>query len=188
MLVVDAQQLMWRGDADERLRAVVTGAIQLVALQERAAAAGIDPDELLALVAPVPVENVELGIAAGRGPDDEAAAAVMSILLLMAIVTYGNLVLTGVVEEKSSRVVEVLLARMPARNLLAGKVAGIGLLGFGQFAVHRPGGDRRHRRGRRRRPPCRQRWRARLGRRLVRARLRPVCHGIRGPRLARLTH
>ena len=59
----------------------------------------------------------------------------MSILLLMAIVTYGNLVLTGVVEEKSSRVVEVLLARMPARNLLAGKVAGIGLLGFGQFAV-----------------------------------------------------
>ena len=53
----------------------------------------------------------------------------------MAIVIYGNLVLTGVVEEKSSRVVEVLLARMPARNLLAGKVAGIGLLGFAQFAV-----------------------------------------------------
>jgi ABC-2 type transport system permease protein len=44
-------------------------------------------------------------------------------------------VLTGVVQEKSSRVVEVLLARMPARTLLAGKVAGIGLLGFGQFAV-----------------------------------------------------
>ena len=53
----------------------------------------------------------------------------------MAIVLYGNLVLTGVAEEKSSRVVEVLLARMPARNLLAGKVAGIGLLGFAQFAV-----------------------------------------------------
>ena len=59
----------------------------------------------------------------------------MTILLFVAIVTYGNLVLTGVVEEKSSRVVEVLLARMPARNLLAGKVAGIGLLGLAQFAV-----------------------------------------------------
>jgi ABC-2 type transport system permease protein len=34
---------------------------------------------------------------------------------------YGNLVLTGVAEEKSSRVVEVLLARMPARNLLAAR-------------------------------------------------------------------
>ena len=83
----------------------------------------------------MPVENVELGLVAGRSPDDETAAFVMTILLLLAIATYGNLVLTGVVEEKSSRVVEVLLARMPARNLLAGKVAGIGLLGFAQFAV-----------------------------------------------------
>ena len=45
------------------------------------------------------------------------------------------MVLSGVVEEKSSRVVEVLLARMPARNLLAGKIAGIGLLGLAQFGV-----------------------------------------------------
>ena len=45
------------------------------------------------------------------------------------------MVLSGVVEEKSSRVVEVLLARMPARSLLAGKIAGIGLLGLGQIAV-----------------------------------------------------
>ena len=42
----------------------------------------------------------------------------------------GKLVLTGVVQEKSSRVVEVLLARMPARTLLAGKVTGIGLIGL----------------------------------------------------------
>ena len=86
-------------------------------------------------MSPVPVENVELGVVAGRSPNDEAAAIVMTVLLLMAITTYGNLVLTGVVEEKASRVVEVLLARMPARTLLAGKVAGIGLLGFAQFAV-----------------------------------------------------
>jgi ABC-2 type transport system permease protein len=135
VLVVDARRLQWRGDADERLRAVVTGAIQLVAVQERAAAAGITPDQLAALAAPVPVENEELGIAAGRSPDDETAAYAMSILLLLAMATYGQLVLTGVVQEKSSRVVEVLLARMPAHTLLAGKVTGIGLLGFTQFAV-----------------------------------------------------
>jgi len=135
VLVVDARRLLWRGEADERLRAVLSGAIQLVAVHERAVAAGIDPDELLALVAPVPIENEQLGIAAGRSPDDEAAAYVMSLLLLVALATYGQLVLTGVAQEKSSRVVEVLLARMPARNLLAGKVAGIGLLGFAQFAL-----------------------------------------------------
>jgi ABC-2 type transport system permease protein len=53
-------------------------------------------------------------------------------------------VLSGVVEEKASRVVEVLLARMPARTLLArmpartllaGKVAGIGLLGLAQIGL-----------------------------------------------------
>jgi len=40
-----------------------------------------------------------------------------------------------VLEEKGSRVVEVLLARIPARALLAGKIAGIGLLGLAQIAV-----------------------------------------------------
>jgi ABC-2 type transport system permease protein len=135
VLVEDAHTLTWLGKPDERLRAIVTGAIRLVAIQQRAAAAGIDPGQLQAVVAPVPVENQQLGLVAGRSPDNEAAATIMSILLLLAIMLYGNLVLTGVAEEKSSRVVEVLLARMPARNLLAGKVAGIGLLGFAQFAV-----------------------------------------------------
>jgi ABC-2 type transport system permease protein len=45
------------------------------------------------------------------------------------------MVLSGVVEEKSSRTVEVLLARMPARPLLAGKIAGIGALGLAQVVA-----------------------------------------------------
>lgn len=135
VLVVDAKRLEWRRETDERLQAVVTGAIQLIAVRDRAAAAGIHPDDLLALVAPVAVDNVELGSVAGRSADDETAAFLMTVLLFIAITTYGNLVLAGVVEEKASRVVEVLLARIPARNLLAGKVAGIGLLGLGQIGV-----------------------------------------------------
>jgi len=43
VLVVDAHTLTWPGKPDERLRAIVTGAIQLVTVQQRAAAAGIDP-------------------------------------------------------------------------------------------------------------------------------------------------
>jgi ABC-2 type transport system permease protein len=42
-------------------------------------------------------------------------------------------VLTGVVEEKSTRVVEVLLSRVPPTSLLGGKIAGIGLAALGQF-------------------------------------------------------
>ena len=146
MLVVDAQRLEWRRQTDEQLAGVVTGAIQAVAVGERAAAAGIDTDDLLALVTPVPIENIELGSVAGRSPDDEMAVLVMTVVLFVAISTFGNLVLTGVVEEKSSRVVEVLLARMPATNLLAGKVIGIGLLGpAGSPWARPPGGPPPHR-------------------------------------------
>ena len=135
MLVIGTRRLEWQGRPDQQLQTVVTGAIQLVAVQQRAAAAGVSTDTLRAVMAPVRVQKVEIGLVANRGPDDSTAAIVMTVLLFLAIVTYGNLVLTGVAEEKASRVVEVLLARMPARNLLAGKVVGIGLLGFGQLVV-----------------------------------------------------
>jgi ABC-2 type transport system permease protein len=135
VLVVDARRLAWRKRADEQLKAVVTGAIQLVAVRDRSEAAGMDPDELLAIVEPVPITNLELGQVEGRSPDDETAAFLMTMVLFFAISTYGAMVLSGVVEEKSSRTVEVLLARMPARNLLAGKIAGIGLLGLAQIAA-----------------------------------------------------
>jgi ABC-2 type transport system permease protein len=95
----------------------------------------MDPNTVAQLLTPVPVESVSIGAVSGRSGDDAAAAALMTVALLAAIIIYGNLVLTGVVEEKSSRVVEVLLARLPAKALLGGKVVGIGLLGFGQLAV-----------------------------------------------------
>jgi ABC-2 type transport system permease protein len=135
VLLVDARQLEWRNRADEQLKAVVIGAIQLVALRDRAEAAGINPDELLTIVEPVSVTDIELGQVEGRSPDDETAAFLMTMVLFFAISTYGAMVLSGVVEEKSSRTVEVLLARMPARSLLAGKIAGIGLLGLAQVTA-----------------------------------------------------
>ncbi len=135
VLVVDAERLVWRQHADQQLLAVVTGTIQLVAVRERAAAAGIDADALMAVVEPMDVTSVELGRTSGRTPEDETAAFLMTVVLFFAISTYGAMVLSGVVEEKSSRTVEVLLARMPARNLLAGKIAGIGLLGLAQIAA-----------------------------------------------------
>jgi ABC-2 type transport system permease protein len=135
VLVVGMRRLEWRRQTDEQLRAVVTGAVQLVTMRDRAAAAGISPATLRDVAAPVAVQSVELGSVAGRSPDDETAAFFMTVLLFLTISTYGSLVLTGVVEEKASRVVEVLLARIPARNLLAGKVAGIGLLGLGQIGI-----------------------------------------------------
>jgi ABC-2 type transport system permease protein len=135
VLVARAQLLEWQGRADVQLKAVVTGAIQLVTVRERAAAAGLRPQAAAALFAPVPVRSTELGHVAGRTPADELAVTVMTGVLLFCISIFGSMVLTGVLEEKASRVVEVLLARVPARALLAGKITGIGLLGLAQIGV-----------------------------------------------------
>jgi len=135
VLVAGARRLEWKSKPDEQLKAVVTGAIQLATVRERAAAAGISPGALAALLAPAPVTNVQLGSVAGRSPGDEAAVLVMTAVLFFGISVYGQMVLTGVLEEKASRVVEVLLARIPARALLAGKIGGIGLLGLAQTGV-----------------------------------------------------
>ncbi|HLV90049.1 MAG: ABC transporter permease [Acidimicrobiales bacterium] len=56
-------------------------------------------------------------------------------LLYMAILIYGSWILTGVTEEKSSRVVEVLLSAVHPWQLLGGKVLGIGGLGLAQFII-----------------------------------------------------
>ena len=68
--------------------------------------------------------------------DDNAAIAFIGVLLLYGqLFGYGLWVATGVIEEKASRVVEILLATIRARQLLAGKILGIGTLGMLQLIV-----------------------------------------------------
>ena len=62
-------------------------------------------------------------------------ANIGAVLILVGIFSFGFSVLTGVVEEKQSRVVEVVLSTVRARDLLMGKVLGIGVLGILQLAV-----------------------------------------------------
>lgn len=64
-----------------------------------------------------------------------AIAYVGVILLLFAIMTGGGMVSAGVVEEKTSRVVELLLATIRPLHLLWGKILGIGAITFGQLVV-----------------------------------------------------
>ena len=68
--------------------------------------------------------------------DSKAQVAFVAVLLLYGqLFGYGVWVATGVIEEKSSRVVEVLLSAIRPRQLMAGKIAGIGLLGLLQLIL-----------------------------------------------------
>ncbi len=89
-------------------------------------AAGLTPAQAAVLGAarPLPVTSLRPG-----GPSTGAVTGTIAILALglMLLTIYNSWTLTGVMEEKSSRVVEVLLAAIRPGQLLAGKVLGIGL-------------------------------------------------------------
>lgn len=56
-------------------------------------------------------------------------------LLMMFIIVYGNMIMRSVIEEKSSRIVEIILSSVPPRRLLLGKILGTSLVGISQFVV-----------------------------------------------------
>ena len=95
--------------------------------------AGVPPEELLAAQQAPTVHALD--------PQTEADDAqflfanIGAVLILVGIFSFGFTVLTGVVEEKQSRVVEVVLSTVRPRDLLMGKVMGIGVLGLIQLAV-----------------------------------------------------
>jgi ABC-2 type transport system permease protein len=95
-----------------------------VPASEREAASRDDPLEVGVLEAPPPNRQ------------DDAAIAFVGVLLLYGqLFGYGLWVATGVIEEKSSRIVEMLLSAIRPRQLLAGKIIGIGVLGLCQLLV-----------------------------------------------------
>jgi len=71
--------------------------------------------------------------------DNEDMNAIMAMALIMIIyimvIMYGNHTLTAVIEEKGSRMVEVLLSSLTPESLMLGKIMGIGLAGLTQFAI-----------------------------------------------------
>jgi ABC-2 type transport system permease protein len=90
-------------------------------------------DDLLT-APPAEVEVVTLG----PGTETEGAGArfavayLGSVLLYLFLIFFANMVVTGVIEEKGSRVVELLLPAVSPRTLMGGKVLGLGTLGAAQ--------------------------------------------------------
>ena len=60
---------------------------------------------------------------------------ILIMIIYIMVIMYGSHTLTAVIEEKSSRMVEVLLASVSPENLMLGKVLGIGLAGLTQFGI-----------------------------------------------------
>lgn len=86
----------------------------------------------IASARPLPVSSLQPG---GPGATQRNTSYVGLMLVFFMLTQYNAWTLTGVLEEKSSRVVEVLLAALTPARLLAGKVLGIGLAAFLQAGL-----------------------------------------------------
>jgi ABC-2 type transport system permease protein len=113
-------------------------AVQRQVLELRLATSGIDPEvgrQLTTLSASVSTERLTKQGRGGSGQLSFFAGLAVAMLLYLTIFIYGLNVLRGVLEEKQSRVAEVVIASIPASKLLAGKVIGVGGVGLTQLVA-----------------------------------------------------
>jgi ABC-2 type transport system permease protein len=133
--LIDESELVWAEAVDQRLRVAVASAVQEVRRGEVAAELGLEPAEAAALVAPPSPEDRVLNPPSEDSVPRAIGAQAGVFVLYMSILIFGQFVLMGVMEEKQSRVVEVVLSRTEPNRLLAGKILGIGLLGIVQIVL-----------------------------------------------------
>lgn len=121
LLVLSQDRLVFRSSVDPKAAAIADTAVR--ALRNHLPPA---PELTATTLEPADDETTDAEILVAMGG---------ALLLLTSLAFYGQWVVNGVVEEKSSRVVEIILSTVRPRHLLAGKVIGIGLLGLAQLTL-----------------------------------------------------
>jgi ABC-2 type transport system permease protein len=106
---------------------------------ERLIASGVKQADVDSALKPVSIETFQLSKDGKTGESKGASpfykAMMMVILLSMPIMLYGLDMARAIIEEKSSRIFEVLLAIARPDDLLAGKMLGVGAVGLTQVAI-----------------------------------------------------
>ncbi|GAB3563749.1 ABC transporter permease [Spelaeicoccus albus] len=117
------------------LRSVVAAAVTRQATNATLSKMGVDPAEVAKSVAQAGISVDAINAPKPHAGQRLGIAWVAMLLMFFQILMFGLYVAMGVVEEKSSRVVEVLLATIKPLHLLWGKVIGIGAVGLVQLIV-----------------------------------------------------
>jgi ABC-2 type transport system permease protein len=116
-----------------RLERVIRSAVQVHRLESE----GVPPERVAALTRPFDLKTLKVS-RAGEREDRGGAfflAFFMALMLYMTVLLWGQALMNGVIEEKSNRAVEVMLASVPPTLLFMGKILGIGAVGLTQFGV-----------------------------------------------------
>lgn len=117
---------------------VLQSSLSRVVQNARLRGAGYDAEEIEALVRGVALQTIrvtEAGGEADAGWGKVALALALFFMLYMIIVVYGSIVLQGVMEEKSNRVVEIVISSARPTELMAGKLLGIAGVSLTQLGI-----------------------------------------------------
>jgi len=109
----------------------------LDAVHQRAvlSTAGVAPSTIASSLSPVPLTAETIQPTPGDRAGRNIAALASAFLLMYAVTGFGGLVATGVAQEKTTRTAELLVSAVHPRELMTGKVLGIGLVGLGMMTV-----------------------------------------------------
>lgn len=139
VVIVDAEQVVVAkaiSAGDSSTTAQLAGAAaQTLGTAAAFEAAGLTSAQADAISHANPVPLVGLQLASISHHKHSPASVVTLVLVFVMLGQYSTWILTGVVEEKTSRVVEVLLAAVRPAQLLGGKVLGIGLVAAAQASI-----------------------------------------------------
>ena len=123
---------------DFRIGARMEETLRGIIAEQRAVALGVDPGIMKKLNVTLDVQMVKLSKTGAR---EEAgfervflSAYVFLMMLFLLIMTSGQMLVRSVIEEKSNRIVEVLVSSCSPTELMAGKVLGLSAIGFTQIA------------------------------------------------------
>jgi ABC-2 type transport system permease protein len=125
-----------RNVASSTERTHLSETVNRVIEQQRLSANGITGDRAETLLKPVKVQAVRIDRgreATGSGTGKLLEVVVMVMLLYMAVLLYGISVMRSVLEEKNSRILEVLLSSASSTELMTGKLLGVGAVGLTQI-------------------------------------------------------
>lgn len=124
-VLVDREALLFDGGAIDDILVVANEAVRALRLPGQLEALGLSPEDVQPILRPEPLATTVIDEDDDTDLASLAVAGISMIALFVSILSYGQWVVNGVIEEKSNRVVEVLLSTVRPYQLLAGKVAGI---------------------------------------------------------------
>ena len=121
-----------------KLLSVLERSVNSVMVADRLTGAGLDPDQVRELTHRVGLKTLKLGKGGEETRDQGQSfmlAYIFVMIIYMTVLMYGIYVMRGVLEEKSSHVVEVIISTVKPFELMLGKILGIGAVGLTQFLI-----------------------------------------------------